>query len=759
MVCSLNAIPASQSTVNTSFNTVSSSQQTQPDTANTSSTSDADHTEVPRNFFTRTSSTTIGSLSGQDLLSVGAKPSKEVIVSEIQTEPLDIPSQDRNSSPTWGSSLSEEDLLEVSARVESAHASSSPGPRQLSPQPPMRAVTSSQPAGSLTKNCAFGYEKPIATSVNQSFPPPSGTRAKAFLEKHVAQPRIPAKDMFPVQLPQQTLRDQTTADSPSKVSHHIRNIPEQGLCVEDVPEEAKMIPYPIIFICQRIALEWSIPLRELLRDVAVSSEMSDPQSLWSSLQSHPKIPYIGFKDPERLWSAAKRGLEGITFKGQMNLSTKQYGPVFNLQLHPVQLEKSCRFQRHFGSDRFLYLNTPKLDFDKIHRFNKAEGERIRSNWAEWLMREHSFLGRKWRVFHVKSVKRTTTKSKKKAVTHDTRIVLFATNGCGIQEPCCVGEMLDWFLPFAQNKTQTFCKAYARFDLGLSRTIPTLEFKPSQIRRVKDVKSNRESEAAQFNDPTLYWKDVPENLVMNDGCSRMSVGAAHAIWKHLKKTMGMNDPLPSAFQGRIGGAKGMWMISAESFTKDPDDIDVWIEISNSQLKFDPHEADLSDATFDPHRLTFEVLQFSSRPKSSELHISFIPIMADRGVSCDLMAEYVRERLDAERIELLERLADPVRLYDYIHRHSASSSDGIDMPWQAALPLAREEKIKFLLESGFLPKELQYLARSVERFVRDQHRSQESSLCAPLGKATYLYGVADPLGVLEPGKIHVHSRHHL
>ena len=70
MARSFNALPASQSTVNTSFNTVSSSQQTGADTANTSFTSDGHATEVPHPFMTRTSSTTLGSLEDGDLLIV-----------------------------------------------------------------------------------------------------------------------------------------------------------------------------------------------------------------------------------------------------------------------------------------------------------------------------------------------------------------------------------------------------------------------------------------------------------------------------------------------------------------------------------------------------------------------------------------------------------------------------------------------------------------------------------------------------------------
>ncbi|KAJ4320958.1 hypothetical protein N0V94_003134 [Neodidymelliopsis sp. IMI 364377] len=334
-----------------------------------------------------------------------------------------------------------------------------------------------------------------------------------------------------------------------------------------------------------------------------------------------------------------------------------------------------------------------------------------------------------------------------------RLILFATEGCAIEQPCSVGEALDWFLPFARNQDQSFCKAYARYDLGFSRTIPTLIFKPSQVHRIPDLLSNNENEASEYNDAMLYWRDIPGGQVMNDGCSIISVGAARAIWKQLKTTAGVNGLFPSAFQGRIGGAKGMWMISAESYTKDPRHLDIWIKISDSQSKFEPHEVDLSDHTCDDRRLTFEVSKWSSPPTPSELHIAFIPIMVDRGVPQNVIADLMIERLDADNDELLKKLSDPIRSYDYIHKNSALTGDGEDIQWRGALPSGLDQKIKFLLESGFRPTELQFLAKNILRFIKAQQLFQESSLRTPLDKSTYLYGVADPLGVLKPGEIHV------
>jgi hypothetical protein len=350
------------------------------------------------------------------------------------------------------------------------------------------------------------------------------------------------------------------------------------------------------------------------------------------------------------------------------------------------------------------------------------------------------------------VKNSKTKTRQNDATHDKKVILFATSGYEI-ETIPIGVMLNWFLPFARNDQQSFCKIYARFDLGLSRTVPTLVFKPSQIERVRNIISNGEKESVDFNDPRLHWQMVPDGQKMNDGCSLISVAAAQEIWKRYREAMGIRgaQALPSAFQGRIGGAKGMWIVSGETFSKDPKNLQVWIQINDSQLKFEPHEEDLSGNAFDPLRLTFEVTDYSTAPCPSELHISFIPILVDRGVHRDTIAKMMTTRLDADRAELLDTLVDSTRLYEWLHRNGTKSSG--DVAWQGALPVALEEKIKFMLEAGFLPTKTAYLANAVERFVQNKQVTKESKLRTPLGKSTYLFGIADPFSVLNPGEVHV------
>jgi hypothetical protein len=549
--------------------------------------------------------------------------------------------------------------------------------------------------------------------------------------------------------PALTARHQQHNAKPVRIRHDIRDLPEQNLFVSTLADELKTIPYLVLFICLRIALDYDVPLQMVASVITEPNALTDSQVFWSHvdcyLESLQKSA-VKSREPNRIWPVGKRQLDGLMFKGNLIFNSKQKGPVMCLKLSPVQEEKSCRFQRMFGSDRFLYLDLPGYESAKGSRFKVEEIDQIRNQLLEWLQKEHSFLGRKWRAFHIEAIKRG--KSRQKDMVHDKRIVLFATEGIGIERPYTVGQMLNNFLPMALNKNQGICKAFARIDLGLSRTIPTLCFKIGQILHIDDKMSTEDPEDTQFNDKGLNWPSFPDETVMDDGCCVMSVGAAKEIWRLYKKATGVADNcLPSAFQGRIGGAKGLWVISASPSTKDPDHLKPWIEINRSQWKFEP-PYDQS-----PHHRIFEVSNYSSSASPSELHLSFISILADRGVSKETISNLMFECLDKERTKLLDILQNTVKLHEWIHRNGSKTSRGEEAPGRAGQPVSLEGTIQLLLESGFDPLKFPYLAQSLERFIQARHTLQEAKLRVPLPKSTFLFGVADPLGVLKPGEIHV------
>ena len=590
-------------------------------------------------------------------------------------------------------------------------------------------------------------------ALTASFPPRKSFGTDRFLNDSMLRPRTTSADTSPAK---ESPKENTTNGSPSKESHWIRDIPKQNLFVDVAEQDLHGIPYFILFICQRIATACSISLRQLAKTINLRSVCSCSDTFWSAIREHSdhKLSLQQAHESSRIWQAAKHQFIGYTFKGQISFNSKEHSPVFSLQLSPVNANMSCRFERKFGSDRFIYLDAPVFNAKQSPRFNTShELERIRFRWNQWLLTEHEFLGRKWRAFHIKSLKKS--KGSRKDATHDKRYALFATEGWGIQNPMTIGEMLNWFFPISLNRDQSFCKTFARLDLGFTRAVPTLVFKPSQIKFVQDTEANGEMEDAVFNDSRLSWDEIPPGNVMNDGCSEMSVGAAREIWRLYKVYMRLEDrlPLPSVFQGRIGGAKGLWMISGETFSRDPEHTEIWIKISDSQRKFLPHESDRHDETYDKFRLTFEVRDYSSSPSPSDLHISFIPIMFDRGIPKETIADFMNECLDADRSQLLDVVTDPLKMHDWIYRNGSKSSNGNDVAWQASSPAFLEDRISFLLESGFDPSKFLYLAEGVGQFIAKRQNFQEMSLRTPLGKSTYLFGVADPLGVLKPGEIHV------
>ncbi|ROV99144.1 hypothetical protein VMCG_06683 [Cytospora schulzeri] len=91
---------------------------------------------------------------------------------------------------------------------------------------------------------------------------------------------------------------------------------------------------------------------------------------------------------------------------------------------------------------------------------------------------------------------------------------------------------------------------------------------------------------------------PSDKVMNDGVARMS----RAVARQIRDRLGLRT-CPSAVQGRLGSAKGMWVIDVTDTTDE-----VWIELYPSQRKWD-----LDWTTVDKEQRTLEVLNVPSKPR--------------------------------------------------------------------------------------------------------------------------------------------------
>jgi hypothetical protein len=139
-------------------------------------------------------------------------------------------------------------------------------------------------------------------------------------------------------------------------------------------------------------------------------------------------------------------------------------------------------------------------------------------------------------------------------------------------------------------------------------------------------------------------------------------------------------------------------------------------SGSKQPYQVYDDEADDRPYNPHRLTFKYVKHSFVSDSSDLCISFISILVDRGMQREILAKFIISRLDQDRSQLLEMLYDPVRLHHWITKQGSTTRALGVLPWQAALPSSVPEKAKLLLRTGFCPVESPYLARSLMSFIK-------------------------------------------
>lgn len=458
------------------------------------------------------------------------------------------------------------------------------------------------------------------------------------------------------------------------------------------------------------------------------------------------------RKPGSVWKAIADSTRSANVILKANLSfnmSVSADKLFTLSLQPFKYETACVFQRRFGSSRFLYIELPRIDTLNIVHLN-GQQVLLNSRFLEWMLKDKVFLGRTWRVFHIQDVKKKNNKSG----LPSQRLVLFAVDGPGLQK-ISLDELIEWAIPATKNGDQGFPKAYARLDLFLSQTTPTVKFTPREVKYVKDTFADGAPESEEFNDRSLKFEysSSPSGgkAVMNDGCSLISVGAA----KQMCKILGITGVRPVAFQGRINGCKGVWVISAPYDTAEPKHQERWIHMTESQCKVMPRDEDFTN-NCEPDRWSFELVKFTSPPKPSNLHLDFIPILHNRHVSRDTLQEVIESQLEMDFSAFLTSLDDPTSLRRWLHSEFSGMEKlnrTLGIKEAGNFPSDWVEKSILLLESGFNPLTNQHLAMCIQQVVNLWLSSMRAKLKIRLGRSAMVMGVADPTGCLKPGEIHM------
>ncbi|KAG1835528.1 RdRP-domain-containing protein [Suillus variegatus] len=145
---------------------------------------------------------------------------------------------------------------------------------------------------------------------------------------------------------------------------------------------------------------------------------------------------------------------------------------------------------------------------------------------------------------------------------------------------------------------------ARWSQAFSGTDPSITLLPEEV---------------DFRCPDRY---SPSGGLMTDGCSSISVELAKEIWRSMQKRKKRSAKLrhvPSAFQFRLGGAKGM-------VVQDPTIQGKLVRLRPSQIKFDS-----------PENLTFDVQSTSAEPIPVFLNRPLISLMEFLGVDTQRIIE--------------------------------------------------------------------------------------------------------------------------
>ncbi|KAI2793567.1 hypothetical protein POX_a00148 [Penicillium oxalicum] len=521
------------------------------------------------------------------------------------------------------------------------------------------------------------------------------------------------------------------------------------------------VPLRFRYELERIGRAWNVPLSEMFR--GDHDPFGTQDSFWEWIRNDHTQRHgqdVPERSPARAWDAAvdtfktERASEVVIMSGKLDWCLQSEPGILKLNLMPLKTDKTCRFHRRFGSDRFLTLTLLAPALPPKHLRYLDHPSVLRESIAYWLTQhDHHCLGRTWRPFYVEQGK-SKTKERKDPYFH---VELFAIDGIDFihrplhmrqpiappnqkgdaHTPMSVEDLLEWHMPSSENGDQSNCKLFQRISLGLSKTCASVALQPSQVLRLRD--------------------DPSRKLQMNDGCALMSRGLANAICDNL----GITGPTPSAFQGRIAGAKGLWMVdrhqsSIRSFCQ----VDIghangiWIQISDTQLKIFPHPQDWAD-DYDPEKLVFEVVKWSKPLNPVNLNIQLLVILAHRSNCRNYIAELTRKSIRDpydKLAEVLERDSN-VACRALLQELKPCGGNLANKARQLDQWVANDaEFIMHMCEAGFSPqsfyplrKRIRYFLNEIlERYIEDLH------ILVPL--STYAFCIADPYGVLQPDEIH-------
>ncbi|KAF3760044.1 hypothetical protein M406DRAFT_270014, partial [Cryphonectria parasitica EP155] len=521
------------------------------------------------------------------------------------------------------------------------------------------------------------------------------------------------------------------------------------------PSFAANAPFSALWEVTRVALHCNVDVSDI--DLQWRDDWRDLNVFWTSLKGHPALlgKTLPVKSDPHAWKLSLE--EDSTSSGQAVILTasihadkSKLDPPMRLELHPLKVEQSSRLLRRFGWDRFLEVRLLAVD-----SWQATDEQDLEAAVARWLASgPHHFIGRQWSAFYIRDrpfkleePQQSSHNVPVKTLFYD-RVLFFAERGRDLpltKKPRLSASaetsitpkyprtaldrnaMLDWLLNWEANGQQSYLKLFHRIALGLSKTSPVIVLQQEQVRQqARDIKSKSGKGEA-----------------MNDGAGRISP----SLMRKVRDGLGLQS-IPSAIQGRLGSAKGMWVVDIKDVGGED-----WIETWPLQRKW---ECDMAE----PAHRTLEVRSWSTELTSASLNVQFLPILEDRALDPKAMREKFVQSMNTESEQQTEALKAAMQQAEsfrkWIREQSPQNSyrmGGTSVPFLGGLPQGTEDIMSFLVDGGFQPTQLKFLHDLVFQKMKQKGDSTKQDLKIRIPRSTYAYILPDFWGVVKPGEVHL------
>uniref|UniRef100_D8QL20 RNA-dependent RNA polymerase n=1 Tax=Schizophyllum commune (strain H4-8 / FGSC 9210) TaxID=578458 RepID=D8QL20_SCHCM len=447
--------------------------------------------------------------------------------------------------------------------------------------------------------------------------------------------------------------------------------------------------------------------------------------------------------------------------------TREGKGEFSFSLLPMQAQKrSYRLARRLGSRRIVQVRLDKEYNNQAKdkgkgKGNEKEGEEEEGvGVAEFLAQSKFVLC--GRVF----VPYASKDGSAYLVEVDEDYERKARTGCGDQHRLSLEKLIESENPWVMNCNQPITKWVTRFSLSFSTSIPAVEFAEENMFLIEDEYAtgwDRSSGAP------------PAEQTMTDGCGFINRAALTDIGRRFSLPYGM----PTAVQGRVAGAKGMFLL--HPYDKHPEPR-VWIRDSQNKIKLPRLER--------WHRI-LDLLKFAQQPNPEGFDLSEQAVLnlSHNGVHTEDFTVLARNGLRERAAPLLNWTQPAGALWKAVsdignvtgsrrvrgsqvmhrlvsgYRQTGADEDlptGDEDQMEAALtgrdpysgaPRSVHEQVVELLQAGFKPQECEYLRIKMAKVLDMvcQSAVEDYRVPVPDSRGLNAFVVPDPLGVLNEDEI--------